>query len=134
MQAVLLAVPFALRLLQAVRKEGAIARQDGRFRAGMVQLGRGEYNGWAGWRRARDELGWTHGQAAFYTAARFFFWHLMQPAVYFWVLFAFVQAKAPTPTEGTGVSASATAVNAIRFQCPSFYPSVGFPSRTRCRR
>ena len=55
-QAVLLAVPFALRLLQAVRKEGAIARQDGRFRAGMVQLGRGEYNGWAGWRRARDEL------------------------------------------------------------------------------
>ena len=105
----LVLVPFVLRSLQAAvenRVGGCVkkrccggkdplkealtpsdASNIGNGGTSMIEIGSGDFDGWAGWRELRDKLGWNHCLAVCVSLVRLFLWHLMQPAVYASVLF-----------------------------------------------
>ena len=109
----LVLVPFVLRALQAlvenkvkgwvgdcVKKrccggkdplKEALTPSDasniGNGDTGLEDIGDGKFDGWAGWKKLRDKLGWNHCLAACVSLLRLFLWHLMQPAVYASVLY-----------------------------------------------
>ena len=105
----LVLVPFVLRCLQAavenrvgscVKKrccggkdplKEALTPSDasniGDGATSLFDIADGKFDGWAGWKKLRDKLGWNHCLAACVSLLRLFLWHLMQPAVYASVLY-----------------------------------------------
>jgi hypothetical protein len=74
-------------------KEAFLAPSDTRAAALRGKVGwfdlADTYAGWDGWTKARKELGYSACMALLVGASRLFFWHLMQPAVYAWVLYSY---------------------------------------------
>ena len=103
-------VPFGLRLLQSIGqdlayacfKQKAFGGQDplqeallpankellGSEKVEMYAIMSG-YSGDAGWQKAVEELGYHKNTARAVAGIRLVFWHLMQPAMYFWVFYSF---------------------------------------------
>jgi hypothetical protein len=74
-------------------KEAFFPTSDARAAALRGKVGWGmlsdHYAGWGGWAKARRELGYSACMGSLVGASRLFFWHLMQPAMYAWVLYSY---------------------------------------------
>ena len=70
----------------------------------------GNYDGTEGWNRALDELGWNQSTGISVALLRCFLWHLMQPVMYFWVLYSFGDKIDPLQTKLGYVVAAREAV------------------------